>query len=71
MIPYLARLLDNTMNNNAIPGNWKKAIVVPICKGRDRSVVGNYRPVSLTSVVCKQMDHFIARYLREVWEMSG
>ena len=30
MIPYLARLLDIVMNNNAIPGDWKKAIVVPI-----------------------------------------
>jgi hypothetical protein len=24
MIPYLARLLDITMNNNAIPGDWEK-----------------------------------------------
>jgi len=71
MIPYLARLLDFTMNNNAIPGKWKKAIVVRIYRGGDRSVVGNYRPVSLTSVVCKQMEHVIARYLRQVWEMSG
>ena len=36
MIPYLARLLDITMNNNAIQGDWKKAIVVPIYKGGDR-----------------------------------
>jgi hypothetical protein len=50
MIPYLARLLDITTNNNAIPGDWKRAIMVPIYKGGDRSVVGNYRPVSLTSV---------------------
>jgi hypothetical protein len=34
MIPYLARLLDITMNN---PGDWKKAIVIPIHKGGDRS----------------------------------
>jgi hypothetical protein len=53
MIPDLARLLEITMNNNAIPGDWKKTIVVPIYKGTDRAVVGNYRPVSLTSVVCK------------------
>ena len=33
--------------------------------------MGNYRPASLTSVVCKQMEHVIAGYLREVWEMSG
>jgi hypothetical protein len=70
MIPYLARLLDITMNNNAIPGDWKKAIVVSIYKGRDRSVVGNYRPVSLISVVCKQMEHVITGYLRKVWDTS-
>jgi len=32
MIPYLARLLDITMNNNAILGDWKKATVVSIYK---------------------------------------
>ena len=71
MIPYLARLLDITMNNNVIPSDWKKAIVVTIYKRGDRSLVGNYRPVSLTSEVCKQMEQVIAGYLRQVWEMSG
>jgi len=71
MIPYPARLLDITMNKNAIPGDWKKAIVVPIYKGGDRSVGGNYRPVSLTSMVCKQLEHVIVGYLRQVWEMSA
>jgi len=47
MIPCLAKLLDITMNNNTIPGDWKKATVVPIYKGGDRSVVGNFRPVTL------------------------
>jgi hypothetical protein len=70
MIPYLARLMDITMNNNVIPNDWKKAIVAPIYKRGDRSVVGNYRPVSLTSVVCKQTEHVIAGYLRHVWDTS-
>ena len=30
MIPYLARLLDVTINNGIIPSDWKKAIVVPV-----------------------------------------
>ena len=30
MIPYLARLLEITLNNAAISSDWKKAIVVPI-----------------------------------------
>jgi hypothetical protein len=64
MIPYLARFLDIIMNNRSIPGDWKKAIVIPIYKGGDRSVIGNYRPISLTSVVSKLMEHVIAGYLR-------
>jgi hypothetical protein len=51
MIPYLARLLDVTVNNAAIPSDWRKTIVGPIYKGGDRSLVSNYRPVSLTLVV--------------------
>jgi hypothetical protein len=67
MILYLARLLDITMNNNAAPGDWKKAVVFPIYKGGQRSVVQNCRPVSLISVVCKQMEHVIAAYLGNEW----
>ena len=70
MIPYLSRLLDITMNNGALPADWKTAIVVPVHKGGDQSLVMNYRPVSLTSVVCKQMEHVIASYLRQVWNKN-
>jgi hypothetical protein len=68
MIPYLAHLLEITMNNGALPGDWRRATVVPVHKGGDRFLVTNYRPVSLTSVVCKEMEHAIALYLRQVWE---
>jgi len=56
------------INNDTIPRDWKKAIVVPIHKENNCSVVKNYRPISLTSVVCKQMEHIIAGYIRQVWE---
>ena len=68
MIPYLALLLDITMNNGALPG--ETATAIPIHRGGDRSLVTNYRPVSLTSVVCKQMDHAITSYLRQVWDKN-
>jgi hypothetical protein len=70
VIPYLARLLDISINNDTIPGDWKKAIVFPVYKGGERSVVQNYRPVSLISVVCKQIENVIAGYMRQVWENS-
>ena len=33
MISNLARLLDIKVNNNAIPGDWKKALMVLIYMG--------------------------------------
>ena len=65
-----ARLLDITMNNGTLPGDWKRATVIPIHKGGDRSLVTNYRPVSLTSVVCKQMEHVMTSYLRQMWDKN-
>jgi hypothetical protein len=63
MIPYLAQLLDIIINAST-PGEWKKATVAPIHKGGDQSVVANNRLVTLTSVVCKQMEHVMAGYLK-------
>jgi hypothetical protein len=42
VIPYLVRLLEIMMNNNAIPDYWKIAIVLPSYTRGDRLVVGNY-----------------------------
>jgi len=58
------------MTNGTLPGDWKRATVIPIHKGGDRSLVTNYRPVSLTSVDFKQVEHVIASYLRHVWDKN-
>jgi hypothetical protein len=55
----MAQLLDIMINNAIIPSDWKKAMVVPIHKGGDSSIVKNYRPASLTSVVCEQMEYVV------------
>jgi len=33
MIPYLARLREITMNSGVLPGDWRRATVVPVHKG--------------------------------------
>jgi hypothetical protein len=70
MIPYFARLLDITINNSTLQADWKRATVVPIHKEGDRSLITSYRPVSLNSVVCKQMEHVIPSYFRQVWDKN-
>ena len=70
MIQYLARFLDITKNNDTLPAEWKSAAVFPVHKGSYRSLVTNYRPASLISVICKQMEHVIASYLKQAWDKN-
>jgi len=66
----IARLLEISLNNANLTRDWKKAIVFRIYKGDDRSAVTNYRTISLTTVVCKQLEHVTAGYLRQIWDKN-
>jgi hypothetical protein len=52
----IARNLEIWLNNATLPGEWKKAIVVPVYKGDDRSAVTICRPISLTTAVGNQLE---------------
>ena len=44
--------------------------MAPIYKAGDRSTFTNYRPISLTSAICKQLEHVTAGYLTQVWDKN-
>ena len=52
-------LLNKTIETGEIPDDWKRAIVSPIFKKGARNRAENYRPISLTSIVCKLMESFV------------
>ena len=58
-------LFDKSMLQGKLPKKWKIAEVRPIFKKGSKSTPGNYRPVSLTSVVCKLFEGFIRNALYE------
>ena len=55
----LAVLFNRTMEGGCIPQDWKVAYVSPMFKNGARNKAENYRPISLTSIVCKLMESFI------------
>ena len=55
----LAIIFSKSMNDGKIPLDWKRANVVPIHKKGDKGIPDNYRPVSLTSLVCKVLESII------------
>jgi hypothetical protein len=58
--PALTTFFQASVAQGKIPSQWKSANVVPIYKKGDRSIAANYRPVSLTSVCCKTLEHIIS-----------
>ena len=55
----LSIIFDKCFNDSFVPHDWRIANVTPIFKKGDHSSPCNYRPVSLTSVVCKVMESVI------------
>ena len=55
----LKKLFDKTMLDGRIPKKWKVAEVRPIFKKGNKASPNNYRPVSLTSIVCKIFENFV------------
>jgi hypothetical protein len=46
-----------------LPDDWKKANVVPVYKKGSKMKPSNYRPISLTCVACKIMEHIITSHI--------
>ena len=61
----LAIIYNKCIDKGTLPSQWKEAIVTPIFKKGCKSDLGNYRPVSLTSVVCKVMERMISENILE------
>ena len=67
-------LLQNIFNKIWIfcyfPSDWKKAILIPIQNhGKDPTTPTKYRPIALTSCICKTMERMINRRL--VWYLES
>ena len=54
----VALLLNKIMDEGCIPQDWKMTYVSPVFKKGARNKADNYRPISLTSIVCKLMEFF-------------
>ncbi len=52
----LTELLNLTLLTTEVPEDWRTANICPIFKKRNQEETGNYRPVSLTSIVRKVME---------------
>ena len=52
----LSQIFNACLQTSSIPDEWRHAVVVPIFKKGKKQSPSNYRPISLTSTVCKTME---------------
>ena len=55
----LTSIFKKCQDEGVLPDDWKLSNVTPIFKKSSKSTPGNYRPVSLTCVLCKVMESLI------------
>ena len=57
----LAKVFNLSLEKGIVPSEWKEANIMPLFKKGSRNKPENYRPVSLTSVVCILLEILIKR----------
>lgn len=57
--PFLVVLFTLSLNCGTFFRDWKIPNITPLHKSGDKDKPCNYRPVSLTSVCCKTLEHII------------
>ena len=59
LIDTLSMLFQKSLNEGVLPLQWLEACITAVYKKGLKDIVGNYRPVSLTSVICKVMESIV------------
>ena len=57
--PVLRIIYQASIDTGTVPDVWKTALVTPVFKKGDRSKPANYRPISLTVICCKLLEHIL------------
>nr|XP_006825930.1 PREDICTED: RNA-directed DNA polymerase from mobile element jockey-like [Saccoglossus kowalevskii] len=64
-------IFRKSVGEGTVPSAWKEANVTCIFKKGNRSDPGNYRPVSLTSVICKLLEKLVRSAVMSHMEVNN
>ena len=53
-------IFERALETGQLPKDWTQARVTPLFNKCDKCDPANYRPISLTCILCKVMEHIVA-----------
>ena len=65
LIAPITSLFNSTLSSGVLPNDWKLGRISPIYKKGSKKHAENYRPISLTAILCKLMEKLIRSHLME------
>ena len=68
--PVVTHLFQKSIDSGTLPQDWTSANIAPIYKKGDRHKAENYRPVSLTSVLSKVLEHIIVHSMLDHFDRN-
>ena len=71
LAPVLTHIFRQSLLSGVVPREWTTAWITPVFKKGSRSDPANYRPVSLTCIACKLMEHIVCSHVRGHLDLHG
>ena len=68
LAPSITIIFQKSVDSGRLPKDWLNANIAPVFKKGDRHLPENYRPVSLTSVLSKLLEHIVCRHMLKHFE---
>ena len=67
----LSKIFNISLTTGTVPTIWKQGTVTAIFKKGKKSLPGNYRAITLTSIVCKLLENFITEFIAKHLARNG
>lgn len=67
----LTQIFKQSLEDGRLPDDWKVGKIIPLYKSGNQHNPLNFRPISLTSVPCKLLEHVIASHLIQHLESNS
>ena len=70
IVDALCIIFSESIIRHEIPSDWKNAYITVVHKKGSKSNVSNYRPISLTCVICKLLESMIRDHVMEHFKIN-